>query len=598
MQEKLLGEIELLKASLKKINHLSSLLSWARALSFLCAIGAIIFSFKSENHLWFALPTVLLVGFYVAVLQHRKAEREKLLVQTYIDLKDEEIERLKLSLRKFDNGERFIIDNHPYHIDLDVFGNHSLFQLLDRCEIEDSKKMLANWLSQPANDKEITERQSAIKELNEDLPWIAKFRATVRIAINQKKEKDPTINASEILAWINQSIQSLGIRTIKSIAFLLILVVVISGYLIIIHDFVYQIIYPIIFVNSILLFWGVKRLQKLISGIDKAYYIADAYASALELVEKKKFASPRLVELQNRLKKSDQSATQSIRRLSKIIHRIAGRANMLYAILDLPLLLDVFLLIDIYKWKKENRDNISDWLTTINEIECLLSIATFSYYNPDYSWPTISNGAAIFETKELGHPLISNKDKIRNDYVIANAGSLDIITGSNMSGKSTFQRTVGVSMIMAQAGFPVDALELKMNTTHVFTSMRTKDNLEEHTSSFYAELKRIKQLLEVVETNDSTFYILDEILKGTNSQDRHLGSIALAEKLTTKNAFGLISTHDLDLGNLADQHPRVRNFSFNSTLDGDKIIFDYKLTSGICQSFNASQLMKNMGIVG
>ena len=199
--------------------------------------------------------------------------------------------------------------------------------------------------------------------------------------------------------------------------------------------------------------------------------------------------------------------------------------------------------------------------------------------------------------KNWGNPLIFANERICNDFSLKEQGQIAVVTGSNMSGKSTFLRTLGVNAVLAFTGAPCCAASITLSNFQVFTGMRTQDNLEEHVSSFYAELKRIKQLLETVQKNESpVFFLLDEILKGTNSKDRHLGSAALVRQLSEEQAFGLVSTHDLELGDLADVMDKVVNYSFNSHINGNEISFDYKLTRGICRSFNASKLMENMGI--
>lgn len=269
---------------------------------------------------------------------------------------------------------------------------------------------------------------------------------------------------------------------------------------------------------------------------------------------------------------------------------------MLYALLDIVFILDVHLLLRIEKWKTTYQKHLEQWLNAIHEFEALVSIGTFAHSHSNYSFPEIIDEPFKLGGQKIGHPLIPSHQRVPNDYFIEGKGSVDIITGSNMSGKSTFQRTLGVNMILGNIGAPVCAEKFEMNPVEVFTSMRTKDNLEENTSSFYAELKRIRQLLDLVKKK-RVFFLLDEILKGTNSEDRHLGAVALAKKLNQEQGFGLISTHDLTLGKLEESQTGVRNFSFNSEITGNKINFDYKLTYGPCRSFNASQLMKNLGVI-
>ena len=196
----------------------------------------------------------------------------------------------------------------------------------------------------------------------------------------------------------------------------------------------------------------------------------------------------------------------------------------------------------------------------------------------------------------MGHVLLSTEDRICNDFSLIGKGSIVVLTGSNMSGKSTFLRTIGTNAVLALMGSPVCAQELVISPYRIFTSMRTTDSLEENTSSFYAELKRLKQLIQLVEQTQPVLFLLDEVLKGTNSRDRHQGAAALIKQLSQKTAAGLVSTHDLALGALSDQMSQVQNFSFNSHMENGRLVFDYQLREGLCKSFNASQLMIQMGI--
>ena len=249
------------------------------------------------------------------------------------------------------------------------------------------------------------------------------------------------------------------------------------------------------------------------------------------------------------------------------------------------------------KWKNRYGDQVYSWFDRICEFEVIVSLARFSFANPEYSYARISDESYLFDSTELGHPLIKSEERVYNHYSFSGEGSVEVITGSNMSGKSTFLRTIGINVVLALMGAPVCAKKLVVSRLQLFTSMRTKDNLEEHISSFYAELKRIELLLQI--TSDSkipVLYMLDEILKGTNSHDRHKGAVALIKQLHKTKAFGFISTHDLELGQEAEELTYCFNHHFSSDIVGSEIIFDYEIKPGICNSFNASSLMKNIGI--
>jgi len=230
-------------------------------------------------------------------------------------------------------------------------------------------------------------------------------------------------------------------------------------------------------------------------------------------------------------------------------------------------------------------------------LEALCSLAGFSYSNPHYVYPSIEDEKAYIKVRSLGHPLILNQERITNDLDLEKPGSIALVTGSNMSGKSTFLRTVGVNIVLGLCGAPVCAESAEISHVQLFTGMRTEDNLEEHVSSFYAELQRIQSLLKMVDQEETTIlFMLDEILKGTNSKDRHKGAAALIRQLSKTNSFGFVSTHDLELGDLQQELSGVKNYSFNSRIEGDEIIFDYTLEEGLCRSFNASKLMEKIGI--
>jgi DNA mismatch repair ATPase MutS len=258
---------------------------------------------------------------------------------------------------------------------------------------------------------------------------------------------------------------------------------------------------------------------------------------------------------------------------------------------------DLFYLLRLETWKEQVTADIQKWMDAVSEAETINSLAGYYHANPDYILPVISSGDLHLEAKDMAHPLIVKGKGVSNSIALQGRGKTIVVTGSNMSGKSTFLRTVGINAVLAMAGAPVCATYFAVSLCQVFTSMRTQDSLEESTSSFYAELKRLKQLIDSLPAEQPILYLLDEILKGTNSHDRHLGAQALIRQLHKHNATGFISTHDLALGEMADELPdSVFNYSFNSEIVDDKLYFDYTLRQGVCQSFNASKLMQQIGI--
>jgi hypothetical protein len=565
-----------------------------RSVLFILLIGFTIAWFRLEYPFLIVSSLLSFAGFYFSVIKHRKIETEHMRLSDLIRINEDELKRSKLDLSGLESGNQFLKEDHPYQADLDIFGQHSIYQLINRCELEESKAMFANWLSQGANKEEIENRQAAARELSTKLDWRHDFQSSIRRSIVKRKKQDPLLSAANIVRWAKVIKPEIKSAAWKAVAIALTLFFIAVTLTIIFAQIPYQFIYVPLVSNAIALALMLPKLNQMSSGIGKANHLIMAYSEALKFITSENFQSTPLQNLQAQLAPD---ATKAISELARLAHRLGARSNMLYAVLDIPFLLDVFLAIAIFRWKTRYGKRVDQWLRIVNEYECLSSIAGFHFSNPNYSFPEIISQPFTFKAESLGHPLIDKKDKVFNDYQIEGQGKVDIITGSNMSGKSTFQRTIGINMVLAQCGCPVDARSLSMSLTQIFTSMRTKDNLEEHTSSFYAELRRISQLLQATEGNDSTFFILDEILKGTNSEDRHKGSVALINKLSLRQAFGLVSTHDLQLGHLTESNDHIRNFSFNSEIENRRIKFDYKLTEGVCKSFNASQLMENMGIL-
>ena len=566
-----------------------------RGISFIGIVTCTIIAVNSGNSFWLLGSALFLFGFVVFIGRHRKHEAMQEYYGTLEAINKEENDRSSHKLNSFETGEEFIVDNHPNQLDLDTLGEHSLYQLINRCATPDGKKLLGSWLSDKPNDKQIINRQEAVKELQGDLDWLQELQAKSRISVLKKKKNEPSLSAENLLQWSTLKTTFKNSPLWSGVVILLITSFIVCIGLILADIVPYQFIYLNILINAIALGLIVKKLNQEIQGIDKAQYLITSYLEVIKVINSRNYDAPLLKDLNNELSKPNDAQT-AIRELNQIGHRISSRANMLYIILDVLLLPDFFLLTSIYKWKKTNEPHLAGWLANVHEFEVLMSISSYARQNEQFVYPELSQDSFELSGIGIGHPLIPASDRVTNDFQIKSDGSVDIITGSNMSGKSTFQRTLGINVILGRIGAPVCAQSFRFSNVEVFTSMRTKDNLSENTSSFYAELKRITQLLETVK-KEPTFFLLDEILKGTNSEDRHLGAVSLAENISKKDAFGLISTHDLSLGELEKTNPKIRNFSFNSQIEGNKIKFDYKLTAGPCKSFNASQLMRNMGII-
>lgn len=321
-----------------------------------------------------------------------------------------------------------------------------------------------------------------------------------------------------------------------------------------------------------------------------------SYEAMIACIEDRQFNSPLLQSLRTTFINKAERASVTIGQLKKLLSRIEVRQNAFYWIFNGFFLLDFIWLIQSEKWKFDHSKHVKYWFESINMYELLVSLGLTAHSHPQFGFPNIVAEPYTVNAKQLGHPLIPAEERVGNNFEIEKEGTIVVLTGSNMSGKSTFLRTLGVNIVLARLGLPVCASALELGDFTLFTSMRTTDSLEQHVSSFYAELERINQLIQVLAVEHPTLFLLDELLKGTNSRDRNLGSAALIRQLGQSTAFGLISTHDLSLGAISETQSGVENFSFNSTFRDGKISFDYKLRPGVCQSFNASELMIQMGI--
>ncbi|WP_157541332.1 MutS-related protein [Hymenobacter aerophilus] len=557
-----------------------------------------------------------LVRWHDAVGYRR--EHHRLLAQ----LNQDELARLAGKLAGFDPGRRYLDAQHPYAADLDVFGDHSLFQLLNRSTSRLGQDWLAGWLLAPAAPETVLERQQAAAELAPEVQWQQEWQARARHYPRQ--ETDPR----QFAGWLREPdffvgrgwvLPLLGLVPLLSLAGVGLML---GGY----------------GAQWLLLLLPAVALNGAFGQVRARYYehattMRDALRAAhdqLEHFEGGTWQSPALQRLHRTLHDTgNTAAARLLKRLAGIAGWFSARQNPAVAgALNTLLLWDLWGIWQLERWKRRISGGLEPLLEAAAELDALVSLGAFRAANPTFAAPDLSAPALTVEATGLAHPLLFGGEGVRNGFGMAGLGQTVIVTGSNMAGKSTFLRTVGLNLVLAQAGAVVAAGTFRCGPAQVFTAMRSHDNLAESTSSFYAELKRLRLLLDMTEVKQTdpqsvssatapatasasglsaqnevqstipVFYLLDEILKGTNSADRHRGARALVFQLRERAASGLISTHDLELAALETDLPaHVRNVSFNSYLNPDGTLrFDYHLTPGVCRSFNASQLMRLMGI--
>ena len=506
-----------------------------------------------------------------------------------------EIKALSGDYSPFDPGLEFIDPDHSYTYDLDLFGKQSLFHSINRCVTIFGKNRLAISIMNAFHfSDQISERQSAILELSEKQEFRQQMQLVFFDVVSNEKER------SEVTQWLNQDNLLMKERLINLIRYILpaitISSIVISSLGLLIVQVPILLFILQLFIVSL---YGRKTILTQTLLTKKANTISK-YAHLLALIEKNNFDSQYLKVLKHQLSHAGVEApSKIINQLFRLLNWMDANLNLLAALmLNGLFLFNLHILVAVEKWKSRYREDIPGWFETIGEIDALASLANFASNNPEFIIPVAVEDQFLFEASDLGHPLIPRSECVTNDIIISGWNQYCIITGANMSGKSTFLRTVGINYILAMMGGPVFATRFVFCPVKLHSSIRTNDSLARKESFFYAELKRLKSIITELENGQRTFILLDEILKGTNSKDKQAGSIALLEQLIKYQSVGLIATHDLILGDLISNYPKnIHNLCFEIHIVNDEMSIDYKLEEGVCKNLNATFLMKKMGIL-
>lgn len=544
------------------------------------------------NYLLGAIP-LSFIGFLFVVRWNERVLSQQEFFQLLAQLNQEEIDRLDGKLSEFEGGEQWQDVHHPFASDLDIFGEHSLFQLLNRSGTPFGHQRMAAWLLEPAAIPEARDRQQAIRELAGMIDWRQNFQGRARLF------KSADTDAGAIREWLQQEVKIPWEGILK---------------------FAPMVLSPLFFINIGLSLFGLipgyfvlgqlilhlglnwiigKTGDEVYSDSEKRSGLIKAIGVLIGEIEAKEWESNCLKGIREGLKTGEETASKAIRKFSLILtgleYRLDGNAHFVFNNL---FFWDVIWLYQMKAWKKRHKDHAADWFVRVGEFEALCGLAATTFARLEWTFPELESGDFHLEGEALGHPLITSHERVYNPVNLTGRGQILLITGSNMSGKSTYLRTVGINIVLALMGAPVCAKAMRLSEMQMVTSMRTLDSIEESTSSFYAELKRLKRVLEAVREGGNVLFLLDEILKGTNSRDRHTGAQALIRQLHAAGGSGMVSTHDLELAALADELPQaVLNYHFSCEVKNDnELIFDYTLKTGVCQSMNATQLMRGIGI--
>ncbi len=542
-----------------------------------------------------AAAVVLLMGvggFLVLLKKHQAVRHQRDRTHYLAHINQDEITRLKRQYLRPETGDQFASPTHAYTGDLDVFGKHSLFRLLNRTHTHEGQHRLATWLLAPADPDAIRLRQRAVAELTPQLDWRQEFEALAYL------EETISRSPNTLTQWATNETVSLPsylnvIRFLFSAVTLGLFVAWLLGYV----PGVAVII--ALAVHGFVLSRTAAQAKEVSDQTHEISVALRAFQGLFRQAERLPGEAVRWRAIQQALTAHSRPVSEAIGRLAQLTEGLNYRRNpYFYLLVGVATLWDVQYLFRLERWKKQHGANIDRWFEALGELETLNSLAGFAYAHPTYATPDITDEQLTLDVTAAAHPLLPADRSVANSLTMSGSGQTVLITGSNMSGKSTFLRTVGANVVLALAGAVVSAERFRCSPVQVFTSMRTQDSLEESTSSFYAELKRLQTLIGLSKQANTTpvLYFLDEILKGTNSADRHRGAEALIRQLHRTLASGFVSTHDLELGQLNDASDFVRNFHFQSDLNNGELVFDYALRDGICESFNASQLMQAIGI--
>jgi DNA mismatch repair ATPase MutS len=534
---------------------------------------------------------VLVVVFVFLMKKHDKISKQKKLKEAIIAINSDEIAYLKTNKLPFENGIEFNDFSHPYCYDLDIFGNHSLFQNLNRTATFIGKITLASRLMKSLSNEEILKNQEAVKEVSSKIDWRQNFSAMAKVG------KDSKLVYQKIINWSTSKSEDFSVKdTILSFATPVIITISFLSYLVTSNELFLKIIGYLFAINLGIIGSFYKRIKSEINHTTEIDAIVKQYGLLIESIENEEFSSDKLNNLKEKLKSENTKASNELKQLSELFSRMDTINNLFVSLVFNGLFLfHAHTLKSLLNWKKNNAASLKNWLDVIGEFEMLNSLANFSYNNSDFVFPEINSNYEI-SFVDLSHPLLNTKTRIGND-VTFQPQSFMILTGSNMSGKSTFLRSLGINMVLAGIGASVCASQANIHPMPILVSMRLSDSLSDSESYFFAEIKRLKLIMDNLEGNRA-FVLLDEILRGTNSDDKRNGTIEVVKKMISKKAIGAIATHDIEVCLTTNEFPnQLTNKCFEVEIVNNELHFDYKLRDGICKNKSATFLMKKMGVI-
>lgn len=585
--------LSLTEGQLQQVKKQIFRISMLRLALFIAGIAGLYFFFNQTTLLIICICLTFLPLFILVKIHNRFFIRKEWL-ETQARIIQEELQALSGDYSSFEDGKEYVNPEHPYSFDLDIFGRRSLFQSINRTCTFFGKVRLAEWLQNHLHEKtSIEKRQEMIREISEHTLFREQFRVAGLVHHGQSSDGE------KIQAWSQSPAQYLHAGWVKAFIWgvpvinSLLLITSLAGW----TSFSWLGLSFGIFL--VLSFGIIKRATYIQETYGKQLKSLNGYARLIALAKAEEWKSAGMQELMERFNLNGQSPVQALQQLSKELDRLDLRNNQfLYVLLEGSIFFQLQEIVRIERWKVRYGQHISEWLETVGELDALCSLGTFAYNHPQYTYPELTEKPFCFLATQMGHPLMPASQCVKNDATIPSRPFFLIITGANMAGKSTYLRTIGVNYLLACIGAPVCCEKLKLHPNQLITSLRTSDSLSDNESYFFAELKRLKRIIDLLNQGQQLFIILDEILKGTNSMDKQKGSFDLIRQFMQLKANGIIATHDLLLGSLIKQFPEeIRNYCFEADIKENELTFSYKLREGVAQNMNACFLMKKMGII-
>jgi len=537
---------------------------------------------------WLLVPFTI---FVTIAIHHAKVLRKKALAERAVDVYRKGLARIEDRWKG--NGPQAMRADAAaslYATDLDLFGAGSLFELLSQARTCMGEDTLANWLLSPSPISEITKRHAAVAELRNRLD----LREDMAILGEDGEKLRTGVHPKALLQWAEQP-NRLKRQSLRWAA-LLLAILAIAGAIVWGETGIKTPFVLVLIIEGWIAFSFKDRLNKVFAGTDRALADLELLSSLLARLEREQFSSPRLQFLKQELTSPPISGSKAIAHLNTIVQFIDSRDNIFVRLLDVPFMYSVQVAFAAEAWRQTHGNAVRPWLNAVGELEALLSLAAYSYEHPADPFPEFIEGPPALQAAELGHPLIPSAKCVRNTIGISGQTRALLISGSNMSGKSTLMRAIGINTVLAMAGAPVRAARMQLTPLHIGASILVNDSLQEGNSRFYAEITRLRHICDLAEQHPPILFLLDELLQGTNSKDRLIGAEAVVRELIDSGAIGLISTHDLALTDINIGEGRLRNMHLQDEIEDGKMKFDFKLRDGVVTKSNGVELMRLIGL--